>query len=233
MRVTSAAIAILIVCLGGTDSVASNALTTFPLHAIHVDGDAECEVEPEPCSDDPFLPVIQVATGDRIAICLLVRNYEEVAGLQTAFDWGDWQFLRGQWDCRPNQVVSNTPEHPGGPEHGTISTAFDCIEGGETAVIGFMYFLAGTDCLTQLESSHVGGTHVLDGDLSTATAVQAIAWGAICSGPGGYDACEPVVPFAGLGTFVNGSPLVALAQSVECVVPVETTRWGMIKSVYR
>jgi len=100
------------------------------------------------------------------------------------------------------------PHAPGGPEAGTIATAFDCITGGESAAIGHLHFVATPPgCLVQIESSYPGGTHVV----SCAGEVDPVPeWnrGRICVDQGGYDACEPAA------------------------TPVEARSWGRVKAQY-
>ena len=45
--------------------------------------------------------------------------YDNLNGIQTAFEWGGWLLLAGHWDCQTNQVSGSTPTHPGGPVSGT------------------------------------------------------------------------------------------------------------------
>jgi hypothetical protein len=181
-----------------------NDQTSLVMHAV--------ETEFGPCAiDDPCPgPTVTVPTSVTIAAYLLIRHYDEVAGVQTAFDWNGWVFLFGLWDCQSNQVNGFAPTAPG-PSDGTIATAFDCVTGGASAVIGRLHLVTATPgCIQQVTSSFPFGTHVV----SCGGQVHEIdpdCWGSICAPDGGYDACEP-------------------CQLPTAVVP---TSWGTIKVYYR
>jgi hypothetical protein len=184
----------------------------LPLHAIITEA-GPCNI-PDPCEPGP--PTVNVPTGSRIAAYLLMRNHEQVVALQTAFDWGDWVFIYGAWDCQVGQIYGTAPAPPGGPGAGTIATAFNSVTGGSTEVIGRMHFLVSTTdgarstqgCLTQVESAYPFGTHVVATSFDTAPVLPEHR-GSICVGSGGFDACGP------------------------SATAVDATTWGAIKASYR
>ena len=137
----------------------------------------------------------------------LRRGQRHIAGVQTAFDWPGWPIAFQLWDCQANQVIGTQPTAPG-PTTGSISTAFDCITGGDSAVIGRIHFAVVTaaGCMTQIESSFPFGTHVINCQ-GVDDAIDPLGRGSICAPDGGYNACDPIVP-------------------------VENTTWGTIKSQF-
>ena len=134
---------------------------TLPLHALASTF--------EPC--DGYLPVdcvvyrptVSIEPGPT-AIFLLAANYNALAGVQTAFQPDPtWTFAFGLWDCRPGQLVTQTPAPPFGPTAGIVAVAFSCLDGPGLTAIGRMFFVAGsTGCLEQVEPSYPFGIHVLD-----------------------------------------------------------------------
>lgn len=212
MRLTLVAIAIVSLLSFGTAALAGpNATTTMPLHALDT-GFGLCPIPP-PTGPDPCAQGMldtEVSLGVTFAGYLLVRNYDNVAGVQTAFDWPvGWVFMFGLWDCQSGQVNGVVPTAPGATT-GTIATAFDLITGGVTSPIGRMHMIAtGPGCLTQLTSSFPFGTHVVSGTGDTDPVVPENR-GSICDATSGagVNACEPVIP-------------------------VEPTTWGAIKSQYQ
>jgi PKD repeat protein len=184
-------------------SAGGNDFTSLPLHAV-VTSFGICQI-PDPCPN----PTLEVQVDDFIAVYLLIRNYEAVAGVQTAFEWGDNVYLFGLWDCQTNQVNGVTPQPPGGQTAGTITSAFDCVSGGASAIIGRMHLVAQGGCIWQVQSSFPFGTHVVDctGGVSP---VWADCMGSICVGAPGINACD------------------------DCAAaPLEPTTWGQIKARYR
>jgi hypothetical protein len=183
--------------------VALNAETTFVLHAI--------ESSFGPCSIDDPCPgaTVDVAIGTTIAAYLVVANHDDLVGLQTAFDWGDWTFLFGLWDCQENQVNGTTPAPPGGPTAGTIATVFDCVTGGGSIVVGRLHLtVTGAGCLSQVESTYPFGGHVVACG-GAIRAIDPVCRGTICAPEGGFDACSPCSPG-----------------------PVEPSTWGRLKAAY-
>ena len=194
MRYAPVALALLL--LSTSALAVPNSQTTLPLHAIET-GFGICDI------GDPCLTgvTVNVAPGTQQAIYLLVRNYDDVAGVQTAFEWGaQWTFTFGLWDCQSNQVNGITPTDPGGPTAGTIASAFDCITGGTTAVIGRMHFNVATapgsrgdtqtNCVRQVEPNFPFGNHVVSctGEVDL---IGEDSQGSVCTETGGYDACDP------------------------------------------
>ncbi len=201
MRLSAA----LLACVAVLSASTALAQSTLPLHAV-VTGFGPCAPTPaDPC--DPGPPTTQVNQGDGLAIYLLTRNYDELAGVQTAFEWGDWTWGFGLWDCQANQLNAVTPGPPGGETAGSITTAFDCLTGGATTVIGRMHLTAGTGCIVQVPSSFPFANHTINCSAEP-TAVPELGQGTVCVGSAGVDACAPVVP-------------------------VETTTWGSIKAQYK
>jgi hypothetical protein len=181
----------------------SNRNTTLPLHAIA--GVGGCEID-DPC--DPGPPTVNVPAGEHVMVYLLSRNHDDLAAVQTAFDWGTWTFLYGLWDCQVVQIYGTAPEPPGGPRYGTIATAFNCVLGPSTAVIGRMAFITGDGCLVQVPSIFPHGIHVLDCGGHPQWPIVPERRGSVCVGAGGIDTCEPGA------------------------TPVERTTWGAIKAQY-
>ncbi len=175
--------------LHSTNALAgANGDTRIPLHAVVQSlppPPPVCEV-PDPCPD----PLVEVDAGSMVRAYLLLRNYDSAVSVQTAFDWGDWTFHFGNWSCQSNQISATVPDGKGGPVDGTIATAFDCIIGGSTAVIGWMQFTSGTSCLTQVESAFSLGNTVLSCDYDNTSIIES-NWGSICSsGRPGVNACD-------------------------------------------
>ncbi len=169
--------------------------THLPLHAvINPPAPPPCEIG-DPCAAGSI--TVDVPVGSTIHAYLLVRNYDDIGGVQTAFDWGNWTFVAGAWACQPGQICGTEPHGSGGSYEGTIATAFDCITGGHTAVIGFMRFMAlEPGCLSQVESSFPFGTFVVSCS-NEMFAVDPVSRGAICAGQPGVNACEPPIGGAG------------------------------------
>ncbi|MGD8395873.1 MAG: PKD domain-containing protein [Candidatus Eiseniibacteriota bacterium] len=178
-----------------------NAMTTLVLHAVETDF-GPCDI-PDPCPG----ATVEVTPGATIAAYLLIRNYDDVAGLQTAFDFGGFEFLNGIWDCRANQVNGRVPAPPGGPTDGTLATAFDCVGGGVSAIIGRLHMVAQSGCLMQVESTYPFGTHVVN-CLNDVQGIGPNERGIICAGGSGADVCD-------------------------IAIPVRETTWGAIKAQYR
>jgi hypothetical protein len=192
-----------LLCLG-SNALAVNDATSLVLHAVETSFGL-CTVAP--CPD----AAVDIGVGPTYAFYLLINNHENVAGVQTAFDWPTaWPVLFGLWDCQGNQVNGTTPTAPG-PQTGTIASAFDCVTGPEQAVIGRIHVSATTEgCFSQVMSSFPFGNHVV----SCQNEVHEIpmdCWGSVCAGTGGgINACAPC----------QGS------------TPVEPSTWGSIKAQY-
>jgi hypothetical protein len=181
---------------------------TLPLHFKAV-AFANCgDFAPVDC--EGTRPDVLAITGTGCAF-LLAYNHTSLAGVQTAFDFGGWTLMFGLWDCQVGQLNAVTPQNPGGPTSGTITTAFTPVTTGELAVIGRMFFtIPATGCLSQVQSSFPFGIHVIDANLENDQIQDAESGrvGKICVGAGGVDACDPVSA-------------------------VEPTTWGSVKAQYR
>ncbi len=196
--------ALMALLLATTAFAGQNPEVTLPLHAKTSSF--------EPCQG--YLPVdcranqpnVEVLPGAPVAIFLFVMNYNSVAGVQTAFQT-NWSLIFGLWDCQPGQLNAVTPVAPFGPTAGTITTAFNCLNGPALGVIGRMFFSPTSGCIEQVQSSYPFGIHVLDCAQGIDQIAQAPRLGKVCVGPGGNPACNPLVA-------------------------VEPATWGSIKAQY-
>ena len=181
---------------------------TLPLHFKAV-AFANCgDFAPVDCEETR--PDVLAITGTGAAF-LLAYNHTSLAGVQTAFDFGGWTLMFGLWDCQVGQLNAVTPQNPGGPTSGTITTAFTPVTTGELIPIGRMFFtIPATGCLSQVQSSFPFGIHVIDANLENDQIQDAESGrvGKLCVGAGGVDACDPVTA-------------------------VEPTTWGSVKAQYR
>lgn len=176
-----------------------NASTTMVLHAVETVYGL-CAIE-DPCVPEPGSPVVEIAhPGQVYAVYLLLRNYDAVAGFQCRIETqGDWTFQFAVFDCQPNQLDCNWPD---------LSCAFNCVVGGETAVMGRGHLIPNSGCISVVESPYPWGTHVFGCQLEVDPVIEANR-GRVCVGPGGVNTCEPAP------------------------VPVEASTWGAIKEQYR
>jgi hypothetical protein len=196
-------------------AMAGNPNFTLPLHAAAGIGNPCNGYLPVDCLG--YRPVVSVAASSPITVYLLLMNYHDVNALETAFEWdAGWVFAGGAWDCQVGQLSGVEPHDPGGPNAGSIATAFNCVNGPALAVIGRLFFQSGpSGCLRQVESTYPDGTAVLACDIQTLDYINAntpegqLRLGRICVGPGGHDAC--------------GSQTTAADPST----------WGAIKATYR
>jgi hypothetical protein len=200
-RHTVALVASLATLVGAPDAFAgANPNFTLPLHAK--------VSQFEPC--DGYLPVdclgirptVQVESGQPVAVFLLVANYTQLAGLQTAFEVDPrWSYLFGLWFCTPSYSDLH-PVPPFGPTAGTVTCGFiNCVTSGELLPIGRMHFISGTGCVGQIESSFPMGTWAMDcqeqiDQVFVNDPGQTARLGRVCVGPGGHDACEAATPVA-------------------------------------
>lgn len=204
----------LILAVAGVSTQASaqctgNNCTSLVLHAIDTSFQS-CDVSPMDCSEGNR-PVVDVTGFSALVVAVLVRNYETITGVQVAFDWGSWIYTFSLWDCQGNQLSAVTPSGAGGATDGTIATAFDVISGGMLTTIGRMNFATApaSGCMELVESSFPFGNHVVDAGNQDepVTPINALNWGKVCVGTGGYDSCD-------------------------AVVAVEATTWGQIKQQF-
>jgi hypothetical protein len=208
--------ALLALCVSTTAFAGLNPNITLPLHA-KVSGFEPCNgylpVNCLPPEQGGVPPVVTIPAGPA-AVWLLAYNHQNLAGVQTAFEWPGWAITFGPWDCQGGQLNAVTPGGSGGPTAGSITTAFNCVTDGLLAPIGRMFFqpAGNPTCIQQVESSFPFGNHVIDCSLATDIILlngqgfqQRL--GKVCVGAGGIDACR-------------------------AVVAVEPTTWGQIKTQY-
>jgi hypothetical protein len=202
--------ALMALLLATTAFAGQNPLVTLPLHGKPAFDFACNGYLPVDCVSN--LPQVNVPAGP-VTIFLFVMNYEAVAGVQTAFVVpATWVFAVGNWACQPNQLNAVTPHAPWGPNEGTITTAFDCLNTHALGVIGSMIFQnAPSGCISQVESQFPFGTHVLDCSQGTDVILPGPLGdrrvGSVCVNAEGQPACQPVTP-------------------------VEPATWGQIKASY-
>jgi hypothetical protein len=185
------AVPVVLLLLATPCSIAGpNVEATLPLHAVQ-NGVTTCEID-DPC--DPGPPTVEVEAGPSSLpiIYLLASNYEDLAGVQTAFEWPEsWVFLLGAWDCLPGQLTAAAPV-ASGPELGTLTTAFDVLTGDGAAVLGYMMFIAiEPGCLTQVDSSQPHGTHFVSGSGEIDPPELYSQSGVVCAGYAGEERCYP------------------------------------------
>jgi hypothetical protein len=189
-----------------------NAGATIVLHAVAL-GDSVatlplCAIN-DPCLPAPGEPVVEIdRPGTLYAIYVLARHHQHLCGIQWALEWPtDWTYLFAVWACQSGQLGGWPPMPQGpGPLAGSVATAFNCIDGPATAIIGFIVMRAGTGCLEVIESAYPDGTHAL-GPRMEVDPIGLGRRGRVCVGPGGLNTCDPVVP-------------------------VESATWGAIKATY-
>ena len=146
----------------------TNYWIAFPLHAVIGTGQP-CELgEGITCYCSGYhFPNSVVPANTEITVFVSMWNFcgdIGLMGIQTAFEWDkSWTLLGSAWDCRSNQLVATIPEDPGGSTAGTITTAFDCVQGGYAVNIGRLFFRTGSSgCLSQVQSTYPFGIHGLD-----------------------------------------------------------------------
>ena len=178
-----------------------NPQATIPLHCKAVPFELSCTgYLPVDCVQVP--PTVTATPGSSVTVFVFVRNHTQLAGIQTAFEWGSWDLLFGLWDCQAGMLDGNEPRNPGGPSAGTLTKAFSCVTGPSLAVIGRMFFTVGAEgCLRQVQPSFPDGIHFLDCqvgvDQISDSPQDQQRLGKICVGPGGHGACDAAVPVAG------------------------------------
>src|SRR3990172_11743375 len=149
MRYASVAMALMALCLCRTAFGGPNAQFTLPLH-VKPSGFEACQgYLPVDCMGTR--PTTQVGAGPA-AIFLFVNNHQQIAAVQTAFEWTPgWNLNFGLWDCQPGQLFAHQVENPGGPTAGTIATAFNCLNSPALAVIGRIHMISpGSGCVRQV-----------------------------------------------------------------------------------
>jgi len=207
MRYASVAMALMALCLSTTAFAGANPLATLPLHG-KVSTFEQCGgYLPVDCAGNR--PTVNLPNGATPTVFLFVNNYNNIAGVQTAFNFGGMNLTFGLWDCQGGQLSAVTPANPGGPTAGSITTAFNCVNTGALLIVGRMHFTPGTGCISQVQSSFPNGIHVLDctQGVDQIPDTQQLRLGKICIVEGGVDACDPLIA-------------------------VEPTTWGAIKGQY-
>ncbi len=210
MRFAFAAVVLgVLLGMSGMALAENNDCVTVVLHAASgIDTDCQTDVD---CTAVQPTTRIDGPVG-LYTVVMYLRNYDEVNGVQVAFDWpGTWSFGFGLWNCQTGQLSAVTPTAPG-PLSGSITTAFNFITGGALAPVGVMVFNSlGVDgCLSIIESEYPFGNHVINGNVTPPeTAIRDENEGKICVAADGLNACE-CVPEA-----------------------VEPATWGQIKATYR
>ncbi len=165
----------------------------------------------DPCLPEPGHPAVEIVKpGTMHGVYVLARNHQQLCGVQWALDWPpEWQFLFAIWGCQEGQLYAWPPMPQGpGPWNGSVASAFNCVSGPATAVIGFIVMVPSSGCLAIIESAFPGGTHALSPTWEP-DPIDASRRGRVCVGPGGLNTCLPPAS------------------------PVEGVTWGQIKSTYR
>jgi hypothetical protein len=193
-----------------------NENTTIVLHGQDWSQGHSCHAWVGTVDCEGLRPTVSIESGQQALVTVFLRNYEDVAGVYYRFavdggsgstTWGDWTILfASAGDCGlTNQTTSWIPN----PADGNLATNFNCITGGTFQPVVYLVFAAvGTGCLG-VEESDLGPSGVLScPPLEVLTSVAAENRGRVCVGPGGYDACDPVV------------------------TPVRPTTWGNIRNQY-
>ena len=184
----------------GVSRAGLNPHATIPLHCK-----APFEIPctgylPVDCNQVP--PTVVAPPDSLVTVFVFVRNHGQLAGIQTAFEWGSWDLMFNLWDCQPGMLDGAEPQNPGGPQAGILNKAFSCVTGPSLAIIGRMYFNVGAEgCLRQVQPNLPFGIHFLDCQMEmdqvSDSPQDQQRLGKICVGPGGHGACEAVVPVEG------------------------------------
>ena len=172
-----------------------NSNASLVLHAVRSDYSSSCEIE-DLCLPSPGHPQVEIVEPGRPhAIYVLLRNFDNVYYLQFALDWPqDWQRAFGWWYCQTGCICEQFPFNPG-PVLGAYSCCFNCLTGGASSVIGYMYFQTpAAGCISVIDAA-VGvpqGTFVESCDLTQIDPILERNRGRVCVGPGGVNACQSV-----------------------------------------
>jgi hypothetical protein len=202
-------LALSLLLLSGRSFAQNNDCLTVILHGVE-GVDLDCQTEVDSVNVQPTVRIDDPAPGIYTVI-MYIRNYAGINGIQVAFDWPmTWSFGFGLWNCQPGQIIATMPTAPG-PITGTITTAFECIAGGELAPIGVLFFNSiGPGCLTLIESGYPFGNHFIDA----------------CEGP--YESIP--IHDENEGSICVNAPG---ANTCQCAVTaVESATWGGIKGTY-
>ena len=99
MRYASVAMALMALCITTTAFGGANPQVTLPLHAKASSFEACNGYLPVDCTPaNP--PTVNIPAAAPIAVFLFFNNYNNVAGVQTAFEWPGWSLTFGLWDCQ-------------------------------------------------------------------------------------------------------------------------------------
>ncbi len=199
---------VLLACLLVTTEAFANEQTSIVLHAV--DNIASCEAWKADGICAETGPTTDITNFDLMLAFILLRNYEDVSGVNCGFDFPlEWGFVAQFDTCLPDACIVDIPRVVGpGPDQGHFFMCFGAVTGGSTIEVGRLLFLSvGAGCLDIIEPSY-GGVQVLDG-AGVETPVHPANWGRICHGPGGRNTCD------------------------SAATPVLPTSWARLKSQYR
>ena len=160
----------------------SNEETRLILHAVA--SDLPCQVNVD-CQYQG--PTTTVGPGLK-SVYLIAQGYDDLSGVQTAFDWDAWLLVSSSWNCQPGQIALATPIGPG-PVAGSLSTVFDVITGAGVAVLGHLTMIASSGTLRQIESNLPNGTHVVSGSGAVVHVPEA-SRGVVRVNAPGIDVCD-------------------------------------------
>lgn len=199
MRVLGSVVALAL--LWATSAGATNDRVTVVLHAVETDF-GPCDLA-DPCVAGNSN--VEIAHQGQVhAIYMILRNYDSISAFHCAFDWDSgWHFQYGLWNCFPGFYSCEvTPNGPGQ----VLECGIDCVQGG-SIIAGRLAMIPTSGCLSIIDSQFPTEVFDCQGTYE-GTRVADANRGRVCVGPGGYDACNSVVP-------------------------VESLTWGRIKGQYR
>ena len=143
-------------------------------------------------------PTVNLSGGGPVAVFIFVANYQRISYLQVGLEWDpSWSHSFGLFDCQPGQLEGFFPDSP---TTASGVTAFSCVNGPALAVMGRMFFTAGSSgCLAFIQPpwpTWPNGIHAGDCQLGIdqITDEDSPRFGRVCVGSGGVDACDRVVP---------------------------------------
>ena len=157
----------------------------------------------EPCNG--YLPVdctsvqptVNVQSAP-ITVFVLLANYQQASGIETAFSWSGWVQTFSIWDCS-GIICDPGPCNffPPGASGGTVAGTFpDCVNGPALKVIGTMSFVpaGNSQCIRMVQPSSPLGIHLIDcnDEIDQITDENSPRLGRICVGAGGVNACSSV-----------------------------------------
>jgi hypothetical protein len=177
----------------------SNERTSIILHAVRADV-GQCDI-PDPCAGGANVAIQQ--PGEPYVIYIVVRNYDNLLGVQFKVIWDlGWTYV-SQADC-----LTDCPDCTRVSNQEIRYSAFfnTCQLGGASLVVGRIVAIPNQGCMRVVQSDDFGGTFTVTCD-QTLESIPVEGWGAVCVGPGGGNTC--------------GGP-----------VAVESETWGAIKAQY-